>query len=230
MESPKMSRRGKSLSRRKYQQEYVYQQHRKKSDAWLPDAPCYVLYWRDVPGQADSKRAVAALGKCRTRTIAERKAAEQLEKLGVNSTQTFIEATSSITFKLQAEIWLKSLSTRKRNPLEETTIDTRRYALDKWIYPFFDGRHLADIDNLAMKDLVDHMASKLSAATIRDYLNIVKGVVTSAINGKGEELFPRKWNEHFIDAPIIENQNQPSTTADGVAAILGKATGQYRML
>jgi hypothetical protein len=41
---------------------------------------------------------------------------------------------------------LKSISTRKRNPLEQTTLDTRRYALDKWIYPFsgylraLDGR------------------------------------------------------------------------------------------
>jgi hypothetical protein len=42
----------------------------------------------------------------------------------------------------QGEIWLNSLANRKRNPLEKTTIDTRRYALDKWIYPFFDGRFL----------------------------------------------------------------------------------------
>lgn len=91
------------------------------------------------------------IGICRTRTIAERAAAEKLEKLGINSAQTFIEATSTITFKAQGEIWLKSLANRKRNPLEQTTIDTRRYALDKWIYPFFDRKLLADANNLAMR-------------------------------------------------------------------------------
>jgi hypothetical protein len=69
------------------------------------------------------------LGVCRTRTIAERKAAEKLEELGINSTQTFRESTSNSTLKEQGEIWLQSLSNRKRNPLEQTTIDTRRYAV-----------------------------------------------------------------------------------------------------
>jgi len=81
--------------------------------------------------------------------MAERAAGERLEQLGVNSTQAFIEATSNITFQRQGEIWLKSLADRKRNPLEQTTIDNRRYALDKWIYPFFYGRLVAEVNNLA---------------------------------------------------------------------------------
>lgn len=223
-------RRGKSLMRRKYQQGHVFQKNRRKSDPWLPDVSSYVQFWRDVPGQGDSKRDVVALGICRTRTIAERRAAEKLEQLGINSKQHFIEATSSITFRQQGEIWLKSLATRKRNPLEETTIDNRRYALDKWIYPFFEGRFLADIHNRAMKELVEKMAPKLSAASIRDYVNIAKGVVASAINENGEEIFPRKWNDVYIDAPMIDSQRQPSTTADSVTAILDRAKGQYQML
>jgi hypothetical protein len=81
-------------------------------------------------------------------------------------------------------------SSRKRNPLEQTTIDTRRYALDKWMYPFLGERILPDVNNLAMKDFVEHI-SKLSPATIRDYTNIVKAVVASAINEAGEQIFPR---------------------------------------
>src|SRR5690242_5830638 len=53
----------------------------------------------------------------------------------------------------QGEIWLQSLSGRKRNPLEETTVTNRRYALDKWIYPFFGETLLAEITNLAMRNL-----------------------------------------------------------------------------
>ena len=216
--------------RRKFQQGHVFQKNRRKSDQWLSDAPAYVQYWRDVPGEANSKREVISLGICRTRTIAERHAAEKLEQFGINSTQHFIEATSSITFKQQGEIWLKSLAARKRNPLEETTIEARRYTLDKWIYPFFENRLLAEINNRAMKELVEMMAPKLSAATIRDYTNVAKGVVASAINENGEELFPRKWNDEYIDAPVIDSQRQPSTTSEGLTAIIAHARGQFQML
>lgn len=162
--------------------------------------------------------------------MAERRAAEKLEQLGINSTQHFIETTSSITFKRQAEQWLRSLSARKRNPLEQTTIDTRRYALDKWLYPFLGTRLLGEVNNRAMKELVEHMAPSLSPASIRDYSNIVKGVVSSAIDENGEELFPRKWNEEYIDAPIVKDQHQPSTDRDGINSILAATSGQYRTL
>jgi len=108
---------------------------------------------------------------------------------------------------------------RKRNPLEKTTIDTWRYALDKWIYPFFEGRRLADINNRAMKEIVEHTAPKLSARSVQVYKGVVKSVVASAIKDDGEELFPRKWNEEYIDAPVIDVQRQPTTTADSLTAI-----------
>ena len=86
-----------------------------------------MLYWCDVPGQDKQVRKVLSIGIHRTRTIAERAAAEKLEKLGVNSTQAFIETTSSNTFKQQAEVWLKSLTNRKRiqlNRRRSTHADT----------------------------------------------------------------------------------------------------------
>jgi len=222
-------RRGKSLARRKYQQGYVFQKGRKRSDAWLPKLPAYVQFWRDVPGEPKQKRDIALLGICRTRTIAERAAAKKLEQLGINAAQTFIETTSTITFRAQGEIWLKSLANRKRNPLEQTTIDTRRYALDKWINPFFEGRLLADVNNLAIRDFVEHI-SNLAPATIRDYSNIVKAVVASAVDENGERLFPRTWNYEFIDAPVVKYQKQPSTDKKGMESILKEAAGQYRVL
>src|SRR5690242_8461157 len=80
-------RRGKSLMRRRGQHGNVFQKGRSKSDPWLPESPAYVQFWRDIPGQAESRREKLALGVCRTRTIAERKAAERLEQLGINSAQ-----------------------------------------------------------------------------------------------------------------------------------------------
>ena len=220
-------RRGPSLARRTYQAGNVYQKG--KSKQWDGKAPAYGRYWADVPG-GGMRRVTISLGVCRTRSLAQRKCAEQVEMAGVNSTQHFTETTNSTTFRQQAEFWLKSLSTRKRNPVEQTTIDTRRYALDKWIYPEIGTMRLAEVNNLALKELVEKMAAEsLSAATIRDYSNIVKAVAASAIDENGEEKFPRKWNDGFIDAPLIEKQNQPTTTAEGMQHILENATGQYRV-
>jgi Phage integrase family len=58
----------------------------------------------------------------------------------------------------------------------------------------------------------------------------VKGVVGSAINEDGEQVFPRTWNEEYIDAPIIKRQNQPSTSSEGMGQILLNADGQFRVL
>src|SRR5260221_795429 len=107
-------RRGKSLARRKYQRGYVFQKGRRKSDSWAADEPAYIRFWKDVPGQPESKHGVASLGICRTRTITERRGAERLEKLGINSTQRFIEATSTIAFRQHAECWLSTLATLQR--------------------------------------------------------------------------------------------------------------------
>ena len=154
----------------------------------------------------------------------------EIEKLGINSARHFVESTNTITFKQQAELWLKSLANRKRNPVEQTTIDNRRYALEKWLYPSLGEMYLADLNNLTLKTLVDKMAESLSAASIRDYSNIVKAVVASALDENGEERFPRKWNEEFIDAPLVKQQRQPSTTCTGMSDILLFARGQYQVL
>ena len=97
------------------------------------------------------------------------------------------------------------------------------------MYPFFEGCLLADVNNRMMKEFVECI-SQLSPATIRDYSNVVKSVVASAINEDGEELFPRTWNEEFIDAPVVKHQRQPSTHRVGMELILKEASGQYRVL
>src|SRR6516225_2577271 len=99
------------------------------------------------------------------------------------------------------------------------------------MYPFFEGYLLADVNTRAMKEFVEHISGPgLSPATIRDYSNFVKSVVASAINEDGEELFPRTWNEDYIDAPVVKHQRQPSTNKEGMERILREATGQYRVL
>ena len=93
----------------------------------------------------------------------------------------------------------------------------------------FEGRRLADVNNRAMKDFVDSIGA-LAPSTIRDYSNIVKAIVASAINEDGEELFPRKWNEEYIDAPLVDNQRPPTILREQIQKLLEKANGQFRML
>jgi hypothetical protein len=89
------------------------------------------------------------------------------------------------------------------------------------------------VNNHALKELVETMADALSPSSIRDYSQIVKAVVASAIDENGEQAFPRKWNDEYIDAPVVKEQRQPTSTCAGISNILLFllfATGQYRML
>jgi hypothetical protein len=47
---------------------------------------------------------------------------------------------------------------------------------------------------------------------------------------RGKEKFPRKWNDEFIDAPLVRAQQQPSTTSAGMRELLRLARGHYRVL
>ena len=57
----------------------------------------------------------------------------------------------------------------------------------------------------------------LSPKTISDnYVPVVKMLVASAVDEQGEEIYPRKWNNEFIDLPVVEKdkQNTPSFSAE----------------
>jgi hypothetical protein len=86
------------------------------------------------------------------------------------------------------------------------------------------------LNSRAVKELVDNMALSLSPASIRDYVNIVKAVVASAIDEDGEQKFPRRWNADIIDAPVVKGQRRPTSTCAGISDMLLYATGHYRML
>ncbi len=206
----------------------MFQKRRAKADGWIPGAAAYGRFWEDNGSRR--KRIVLSLGACATKSIAQRRLSDYLNKLGLNSTQHLSESTSTVTFRQQGELWLKLLAKRKRNPIEQTTIDNRRYALDKWLYPAIGEMRLADINNRVLKELVEQMTAKLSPASIHDYANMVKSVIASAIDDDGEEMFPRKWNEEYIDAPVVKGQRQPTSTCEGVSNIVLFAVEQYRVL
>jgi len=74
-----------------------------------------------------------------------------------------------------------------------------------------------------------HIAD-LSPATIRDYVNIAKSVVASARDAEGKVLFPREWDDDFLDAPEIDEQKQPTVDREEMEAILRESQEPYLTL
>lgn len=73
---------------------------------------------------------------------------------------------------------------------------------------------LADVSNNAVRELVEKMSEAgRSAKTIRNYVQVVKPVVASAVDEEGEQLHPRKWNHDFIQLPVV--RKAPTAEADG---------------
>jgi len=70
----------------------------------------------------------------------------------------------------------------------------------------------------------------LSPQTIHTYAKTVKMVVASAVSEEGEELYPRKWNNEFIDMPEIRDQRTPSFVGEDLTQIVASAKGQFRLL
>ena len=131
------------------------------------------------------------------------------------------ERQSCVTFREQAETWFTNETSRKRKPVADSTVQFWRGCLDKWLIPNLGDLPVSAVNNGAVKRLVAIMVEELSAKTIQSYVGVVKAVIASAVNGEGEELYPRKWNAEFIDMPVVEKskQNTPSFSAEVMSAL-----------
>jgi integrase len=199
----------------------------------------YVRFWIDVAGH--EKRAHKSVRICPVsgpgklnKPERERRAKQIIAESGADSEEHFnrVEAiNSSVTFKQQAEWFLKHVQKRKRRPVKPKTVSTWNDCHRKWLVPFLGQMPLHDVDNLAAKNFVAHLSEAgLSANTIRNYVNLMKLVIGSAINERGEQIHPRKWNHDFIDMPEIKNQNTPCFTAEQVTAMLKASSGWHQVL
>jgi integrase len=150
---------------------------------------------------------------------------------GVNDKQEFVEANFGTTFREQAEWFLSHVVKRVRRPAKPATVANWRCCVAKWLNPNIGDLPLASVNNGTVKTLVAKMhAANLSAKSVTSYVNLVKLIVSSAVDDNGDELFPRKWNNEFIDVPLIENQKQPTFTAETMSAIVEQASGQDQVL
>jgi hypothetical protein len=148
-----------------------------------------------------------------------------------NSPETFVAATFGVTFREQAKTFIHDAKTRKRRPIKPATLCTWENCLQKWLNPNLGDLPLVNVNNAALKSLVAKMhKGGLSPKSTSNYVGLAKLIVASAIDENGDQLFPRKWNHDFIDLPIVQNQHQPTFTAETMSAIVHKADGQERIL
>lgn len=161
------------------------------------------------------------------------RAKEIIAASGADSVEHFekvVQSLHGVTFREQAITWLDRLKDRKRKPVAPSTIESWECALEKWLHPNIGDMPLDAVNNLAMKELVRQMVtSGLAPKTIANIAQVAKMVVASAVDGQGEELYPRKWNHEFIDLPVVKKneQRRPSLTNESVTAIV-KRTKQAR--
>jgi integrase len=135
-----------------------------------------------------------------------------------------------MNFTQQAETFLTESQNRKRNPIKAATVAKYRSSLTH-ILPLFGNRDLSQINNNDLKVLVTKLsADGLSASTITGVVAGVKLVVASALDEQGNELYPRTWNNDFIDLPVIQDQKAPVATAASVQKALDAAKGQDKAL
>ncbi len=161
----------------------------------------------------------------------QRKAKEIVEQSGANSEGRFNEVVvGDVKFQEQAEIYLETAVTRKRNPLRDTTsIDA---AFNKWVYPAIGDQPLSQVDNLSLKPLVQKMAESLSARTTNKYVEYIKQVVKSLKAPNGEPVHKRTWDADTMDLPVVEysEQKRPSLKTATVSNLIAGSNGQEQAL
>lgn len=130
-----------------------------------------------------------------------------------------------ITFAEQAEIYLAGLKARKRSPVKPTTLSTFESLIRHHAIPFLGDRTLSEIDNAWMRDFVSHLVEEeLSARSIKLAVMVTKQVITSAVDNRGNRLYPVVWNSNFIDAPSPnDNAEPPAATAQQIENALSNA-------
>ena len=133
-----------------------------------------------------------------------------------------------MTFKTQSKKFLETLETRKRNPVKPRTIKAYQSYLRTWILPTLGSTDLASFENGAMRTFVRTL-SPLAPATVVSIANLVKEIVASAQDANGNQLYPRAWNNDFMDLPVVSSRDQktPVITQEGLQEAISRAVGQF---
>ena len=220
-------RRGKSMTRRRGQDGSV-----ETSGRWR-----VVRFWIDVPGQDKRQHAcrricpVSGPGLLSAATQ-KRRAREIIAESGADTEEYFSEVVAGnkvVAFREQAEWWLDWLQTRNNDPIPETSVQSIRSALDKWLIPNLGNLPLSEVGNGALKNLVCKMKGQLSPKSQHTYVGFAKEVRKSLVDDEGEVIFPTTWNNGFIALPKINKrlQRRGKVSAHDIERLIGLASKEW---
>jgi hypothetical protein len=198
----------KSMSRRSGQKGQVV----KKGCNW------HVRFYVDVPGQEERQRKSVVIGPCIgpekiTKAKAQRKGAEVINSLGVNTEQHLQRAINPQTFKQRVE-WCRNNRSAWLDGKPGSVLSMESQ-LEKHILPRFGDLPLHMVDETAVQEFISHLKRttfvmrKKDGTPIKNYklsrktiLNIV-GVVKSIMDLETRILFSlwvdfkRLWRWRF---------------------------------
>ena len=105
--------------------------------------------------------SLLALASLLTRSAASdaRRASAYLAS-GADTVEHFervVRSNRGITFRKQAEIWLKQMKNRKRKPVAPSTLDNWERCLRNWLNPNIGDMPLSSVGNLALRNLGETM-------------------------------------------------------------------------
>jgi len=138
-----------------------------------------------------------------------------------------------MSIKEQSEVFLENLKTRKRSPGKPTTLAAYHSFIQKWILPELGDLDLAVVENGTAKRFVTKLSNEgLAASSVTSILTVLKGIVKSAIDENGNCLYPRVWNNNFIDLPEIDQKDQkaPIISPLQVARAIKSSSLRFRSL
>lgn len=124
-----------------------------------------------------------------------------------------------MNFNNQAETYMAEIASVAR----PNTLRRYRSILDSRILPVIGGTDLAEVDNKTVKSLVGRLAeANLSPATIGLAVTLTKQIVKSAVDGRGNPLYPVVWNGDYIKAPEIDpaSQKAPTASAEHISRVI----------
>jgi integrase len=119
---------------------------------------------------------------------------------------------TQLTIEDQSLIFMERIQGRRRGPAKAKTIAAYRSHLDNWILPLLGEKPLAKVENGALKAFVSEIDSRLAPTSVAAVVSLVKQIVASAIDANGNQLYPRVWNNEFIDLPLIKRQDLDAPT------------------
>ena len=218
----------KSMSRRSGQKGQVV----KKGSVW------HVRFYVDLPGQEARQRKSVPVGPCvgpnkLTKAEAQRKGAEVVGSLGVNTEDHLQRAMNPITFKDRVE-WCRNNRSAWTEGKPGAVLSMENH-LSKHILPRFGNLPLHMVDETAVQEFVSHLKRttfemrkpngdpiktyKLSRKTILNIVGVVKLVLGKKV-----------WATWELDLGKPENPKQPYFNDQQLQRIIAASEGQYRVL